>query len=627
MKKNENRVYYDVDTTQDDWASLLRRRRLDASLQEREAYYDHYHEESRAHRLLGRRRECPFIMVSMTTRRRLDLFKRTVASLLASCLDLDRVDEFVCVDDGSAPEDVREMRRVHPFFTFIIRKEGDVDREVCNSHARSMNIIRDYFLSKPSCQYLFHVEDDWEFILKRTYIADALCVLNNARDTTIGQVLFNEHYIEVPQELGYIVGGEEGGVVAAEGGGGEGGVRYVLHTYCSTDAETAAFWEGRRRRRRNGRGEIKKPEVSSVHWPHYSLRPGILKRAVFACANLYFDERRQRASTNWSFEFKFALSYVAHNFKTAFLPGVHTEHIGRKTGRHLKTPSVFIMGDDDGDDGDEPNAYDAEEPKAYDADAGFAYVVINLQHRADRLAAFRRTIVPLLPLPLLPPSSSSSSSSSSPSPPPPSPSVLRVAVGTYGRDIRNQPEYRDMFVPNAACGMAGCALSHMRVWRDAAEAPGPLVVFEDDIRIRDGVSAAEVAGLFIELKSFMSRHRGFDVVFLCHTAVPATPDLFRYTEDSSPFKRIKRVRCAKELTRFSKGGTGAYVISSSGRKKLLARVERTKLRNYIGIDTWMYQTSDLLDVNNYVMLDTVFASVDTPLDTDVIDPTLLFDDY
>ena len=61
------------------------------------------------------------VFLSFTTCKRLDLFEKTVNSLLLYCEDIETVDYFFCVDDNSSFQDREKMRTMFPFMNFILR--------------------------------------------------------------------------------------------------------------------------------------------------------------------------------------------------------------------------------------------------------------------------------------------------------------------------------------------------------------------------------------------------------------------------------------------------------------------------------------------------------------------------
>ena len=50
-------------------------------------------------------RHTEIVTFTITSRKRFDLFERTVNSFLNCCTDLDKIDRWLCVDDNSSEED------------------------------------------------------------------------------------------------------------------------------------------------------------------------------------------------------------------------------------------------------------------------------------------------------------------------------------------------------------------------------------------------------------------------------------------------------------------------------------------------------------------------------------------
>ncbi len=234
----------------------------------------------------------PRVTLSVTSCRRLDLFVGTVCSFLNACADIDLVDRFVCVDDNSSAEDRARMRQLFPFFEFVLKGPED------KGHARSLNLIR----AAVRTRWLVHLEDDWHFFVRREYIRPAVEILEE--QPGLGQVLFNRNYAETlaDRELA-------GGLRRRSAGHGH---RYVVHEHHPFDSDLhRRFQEDHRRR-------------SNAWWPHYSLRPGVVRTAVFGQVGA-FDERAAH------FEHDYAQRYVGAGFASSFLDGVFALHTGRLT--------------------------------------------------------------------------------------------------------------------------------------------------------------------------------------------------------------------------------------------------------------------------------------------------------
>jgi hypothetical protein len=137
----------------------------------------------------------PTVTLTITTCRRRDLFDKSMDSFLHNCTDIDAIDRWICIDDGSSDEDRAAMAERYPFFEFILKDNTN------KGHARSMEILR----AEVSSPYWLHLEDDWEFFAPDSYISRAIAILED--DPFIGQVLFNRNYAELVSERD-IPGGE-----------------------------------------------------------------------------------------------------------------------------------------------------------------------------------------------------------------------------------------------------------------------------------------------------------------------------------------------------------------------------------------------------------------------------------
>lgn len=241
------------------------------------------------------------VTVSMTSGRRWNLFKRTMDSFLHACQDRASVHRWICVDDNSSEGDRASMKRLYPFFEFVWKTPAET------GHANSMQRISDM----TQTPYLLHLEDDWEFFDRRSYISDMIEILES--DATVDQVVCNLHYAEQPeQKFG-------GGVDAFT----KFNLHYVCHEYCPTPASRQLFDE-----------RVPSTLLRCNHWPHFSLQPSMIRTRALN-VNSFVAEP--------GFEHKFALRFYAQGRRTAFLGGVHARHIGRsvKDSRDSNQLTVF----------------------------------------------------------------------------------------------------------------------------------------------------------------------------------------------------------------------------------------------------------------------------------------------
>lgn len=227
------------------------------------------------------------ITFTITTCKRLELFKKTMDSFLTYCKDQHLISRWICVDDNSSTDDREKMKRLYPFFEFHFKSRGQ------KGHARSMNMLRSLVKS----EYIFHMEDDWEFCKEGNYITECLQGFQVAPN--VGQVLINRNYAETLQDLD-LVGGKEVKV---------GERTYILHEHYEegTD-EYHEFWD-------------QNTGISNVYWPHYSLRPSLLKRQVW-------DQIGAYSETHPNFEMEYGHRYKQH-YVSVFLPDIYCLHIGK----------------------------------------------------------------------------------------------------------------------------------------------------------------------------------------------------------------------------------------------------------------------------------------------------------
>lgn len=224
------------------------------------------------------------ITVTMTTCKRMDLFKKTFNSFLENCEDIfDYVREFILIDDNSNEQDLKEIEKLYPFIK-IIRKTPEQ-----KGHAISMNILRKIIKTK----YFFHLEDDWEFVVKDKYITKCLEIINNRED--VKQVLLNPNYSE-----DFLSGIFCNSSIMKYT---EKGQRYLEHVYNPT---------------------LKVPYLNCHYWPHFSFRVGLTKTEVL-------NELGDFEIKPCHFEMEYANKYVSKNYKTCFLDFMCCYHTGRRT--------------------------------------------------------------------------------------------------------------------------------------------------------------------------------------------------------------------------------------------------------------------------------------------------------
>lgn len=255
------------------------------------------------------------ITLSITTCKRLNLFKRTMNSFINCCSDILLIDEYICVDDNSSEEDREEMRNLYPFFTWIMKTPEQ------KGHMQSMNII----IENVKTDYLIHMEDDWLFLVKDNYISLGLEILNQQTIKSLtdipknreiekkkfGQVVFNKNYTELPEHE------VDGGFLCETS---ENNIKYLIHEHYDSNTENELYEK-----------EVKKYKRSAMYWPHFSLHPSIIKTEVFKKVGNF-------ETNNQFFEREFANKYYnIGNYITCFFNRVSCRHIGKLLSQRKDT--------------------------------------------------------------------------------------------------------------------------------------------------------------------------------------------------------------------------------------------------------------------------------------------------
>lgn len=237
------------------------------------------------------------IIFTITTCKRLDLFTKTINSFITCCLDLDKIEKWICVDDNSSLEDREKMQKLYPFFEFIWKTPEQ------KGHVESMNIIFKEIQecnSQKSYKYWCHMEDDWLFFEKRNYLTECSSILEEIPE--YGQVLFNVSFAQ-RKSCRNIAGGFLKNHCD---------IRCVEHEYYPPGKEYDDFI-----RRNTG-----KP--TQGYWPHYSLRPSLLRIQTILEVGDFKNETGH-------FEMDYAKRYVKKGYKSCFLDTICSYHIGKLT--------------------------------------------------------------------------------------------------------------------------------------------------------------------------------------------------------------------------------------------------------------------------------------------------------
>ena len=230
--------------------------------------------------IVNRNTTKPRVMLTMTTCKRLDLFLKTVNSILNVWTDAHSIDAFFCVDDNSSEEDRQIMRTEFPFFEYYMKTPAE------RGHKESMNIIWN-ILRQRQPTYWIHLEDDWMFFHPGSFVERGIAILEGHKNDLVRQVVFNRNYGVVYNDLE-----RTGGFQQAD--------KSILH-------ELNPNLPGRH----------------SGYWPHYSLQPSISRTETILTLGDYTTSHR-------FFERGYADKYAAAGFKTAFFDSIHSVHIGKQ---------------------------------------------------------------------------------------------------------------------------------------------------------------------------------------------------------------------------------------------------------------------------------------------------------
>jgi GR25 family glycosyltransferase involved in LPS biosynthesis len=460
----------------------------------------------------------PKVVLTMTSCKRFDLLQRTINSMIENISDISsQVAQWIVVDDNSSESDRQLMKIMYPFITWIFKGPAE------KGHPRSMNMILD-LVKQSGCKYHFHVEDDWEFFIKDRYIERCIRILNE--NPNYGQALVNIDYTEDQKTANDIWGSQ---ILYTNSG-----ERYALHRHFTGQQLDE---------------ESKKVGcANNLYWPHFSLRVGVTKTQVYDSVGK-FNENAQH------FEMEYAQRYVAKGFKTAFLDGIHTTHIGRRTYERKS---------------DKLNSYDLNKEKQFGetpresktstaasqppgpVNIHVEINVINLERRRDRLVKFFKQNNKHLP-------------------------GFKVFDAIDGKTLKHSQKLQKLFVNGDykfRRGIVGCAYSHIKLWKDlvSSNEKDYMIILEDDVRVVDT--------FFPKLINLLQLHPDVDVLFLHWNPYPHLKESVKseYREDVTP--TVKEM--SKDQSFAMNMGSGAgYVLTKKGAYNLLRQLNEKGCVNAI----------------------------------------------
>lgn len=461
----------------------------------------------------------PKVTFTITTCKRLELFIETMNSFLNCCTDIHKISNWICVDDNSSNEDRQKMKELYPFFQFIFKDENE------KGHAKSMNIIRN-IVDTP---YVFHMEDDWKFFNKRNYITDCLSVLNH--QDVIGQCLINKNYAETELDIRI-----KGGFYNCT----RNNTRYYIHEYCPDELEFKEKY-----------GYC----FNCAYWPHYSLRPSLLKTYIWKELGK-FNENTEH------FELDYANRYIKKGYISAFLESIYCIHTGRLTSERNNKNILNAYQLNDVDQFTKKDNIPKEDNQ-YTFD--FKAIVINLKSRPDRLENFKKEFLNT------------------------GMKSLCVFQAIDGRKLFSTRQLLRIFDGNdynMRQGFVGCALSHINIYIEILKCDiNYCLIMEDDIKFIDGFSE-KLRELIAILYS--DYNNDWDMLYLGHHLRNEY-----ITDKSNNILTVEKWDTDMSLKK-SLGGTSGYIITNRGARKMLEFINERGMTN--GIDTMQQKAADKLSI-------------------------------
>ena len=290
---------------------------------------------------------------------------------------------------------------------------------------------------------------------------------------------------------------------------------------------------------------VHKPNESITHyqnshyWPHYSFRPSMTEvKAILKLGN--YDSRNQ------FFERDYANKWFKANYKTAFFDRITHKHIGRLTSE-INSGTV-------------KNAYELNDEAQFTASSpqDFTIRIVNLERRADRKEKMTKVL-----------------------------DDAGIQEYTFfkaidGNELEPTLELKTLFNGNdfgSRRGVIGCALSHVKLWRELLEDKHHTyyVILEDDITLVD---------------TFTERHGALkedyektDMLFLGYSMFEAkrkaVSDVYDMSCNTVPDAEIKKKVAPLNKSLYI-GGFFSYSINKAGAKKLIDYIEANGIKH--GID-------------------------------------------
>ena len=335
-------------------------------------------------------------------------------------------------------------------------------------------------------------------------------------------------------------------------------------------------------------------QVHCHYWPHYSLRPSVIRTEVYEKVGRFNEE-------GGHFEMEYAYEYFKkYGFISAFFEGIYCKHIGRLTSQRFdkKEQNAYELNDEaqfikkDKQKNAETDE-EIEEIQKFDMTTfntnpfnvvsmndysqsiqrqkpplSVRIMVINLSHRQDRWQKFCENASELEFL------------------------NYERFEAVNGETLQPSLWLQRLFDGNdynMRAGIVGCAMSHIKLYIDLINSDYAMyLILEDDLTFTPNFEE-KFRHLLRQTEIF-----DWDMVYLGHhLRNDASDEEKNEAYNSVIFPRIEKWNSSISFMR-SMGGTGGYLIHRCGAERLLNYIERNGMTN--GIDTVQQKAANELNV-------------------------------
>ena len=468
----------------------------------------------------------PKILLSFTTCKRIELFTKTINSILNTWTDVSSIDYWFCVDDNSEEKDKNLMTRLYPWIDYYMKTPEE------KGHRESMNIIWNK-LNELKPDYWIHMEDDFLFFEPMDYVKKGIEALKQLESRNVKQVLFNRSYAETIS-----------------------GYNIISHEVINDDFCIHVFEQNK--------GSDK---PNCFYWPHYSFRPSIIDvKTILQLGNFN--------SPNTFFEMDFAHRYVDKGFKSAFFNQITNIHIGRLTSERGDTtkPNAYILNNteqfsnnNDKDKDDEtkiktPPPIKIKKSKTTSISNSHTtsshIKMINLKRREDR----KKEMIEKLNKVNI--------------------QDLDLVEAVDGLALEPTSELAELFKGNDFAnrkGIIGCALTHYYLWQDLLEDTEHeyYLILEDDCTFTDDFGK--------KVKELDSEFKIHDLVFLGYHMHEYNRQQVKdiYESNNANNANTKWDICPL-INNLYIGATFAYTINKQGAQRMCDYIDANGIKH--GID-------------------------------------------